>query len=544
MARILANRSIASGDVAKFLTPRIRDWLPDPSHLLDLDQAVERMAGAIRNRETIGIIGDYDVDGATSTALLCRYLRSFECPFKVIIPDRLRDGYGPNKRAIDELLKAGASLLITLDSGTTAYEALNYAKAQGLDTIVIDHHIAELAPPPVHSLINPNRQDQQTALGHLAAVGVTFVCLVGLNRVLRCDGNVPDLMGWLDLVALGTVCDVVPLQGLNRAMVSQGLKVAVANNTPGLSALTNLAGISSSMDAHKFGFALGPRINAGGRLGRSELGWKLLACDDLEEARSIAETLDDMNRKRQQLERECLKAAEQSVRSQIEADRPVLVAAGQNWHVGVVGIAAARMVDKHQRPAFVIGFDGDTGKGSARSIAGIDIGQLVIGAKNEGLLAGGGGHPMAAGIVIERQKLEAFTEFVQSAVEVVQTKVQPAISIDALISPDGINLDLIKKLDALAPFGAGNPEPLIALPSARILRPREVGTGHLSCVIGGAAGGSIKAIAFRAAQKGLDHQLSQQGGTFMLAGKLRRDDYGGTPKPSFEIEDAARSRDH
>lgn len=539
VARVLACRDMDQEGATSFLDPRIRDLLPDPSHLLDLDSAVERLARAIRARERVGIIGDYDVDGATSTALLARYLTAFDCPFDVAIPDRLKDGYGPNPGAIDRLADAGAVLLVTLDSGTTAHEALEHAVSRGLDTIVVDHHLADRVLPAALAVINPNRLDQEGPLRHLAAVGVTFVLLVGLNRLLRQHGPVPDLMRWLDLVALGTVCDVVPLHGLNRAFVRQGLKVAAAGANPGMRALGRAAGVEVVREATQFGFAFGPRINAGGRLGRSDLGWKLLVTEDDGDAEGLAAALDELNHRRQQLEHECLKAAERSVETQVEAGRSILVAAADGWHVGVVGIVAARLMERYHRPCFAIGFDGNTGVGSARSVPGIDIGRIVLEAREAGLLVKGGGHPMAAGITIERDKLPAFEQFVD---EVGGTGKPPAplpLDLEGLISPSGVNLDLVEKLGALAPFGAGNPEPLLGLREARIMRPRTVGTGHLSCLIGGPAGGAVKAIAFRAAQKDLDYHLSRDGGMVMLAGKLKREEYRGQVRPSFEIVDAA-----
>ncbi|MEZ5825217.1 MAG: DHH family phosphoesterase [Geminicoccaceae bacterium] len=303
VARVLACRDLDQDEAKAFLDPRIRELLPDPSHLLGLDAAVERLAKAIRERSPIGIIGDYDVDGATSTALLVRYLQAFGCPFEVVIPDRLADGYGPNIRAVDRLADSGVGLLVTLDSGTTAHEALEHARTRGLDTVVVDHHLAENRLPPALAVVNPNRLDQESPLGGLAAVGVTFVLLVGLNRAAS-HGDVPDLMRWLDLVALGTVCDVVPLSGLNRALVRHGLKIAASGGVAGMGALARVAGIQRVSEAMQFGFAFGPRINAGGRLGRSDLGWKLLSTDDGDDAESIAIALDELNRKRQTLERD------------------------------------------------------------------------------------------------------------------------------------------------------------------------------------------------------------------------------------------------
>ena len=541
VARVLALRGVKVDDAQSFLEPRIRDCLPDPSHLLDLDAAVERLAAAVLGGEKIGIIGDYDVDGATSTALVYRCLSTLGAEIEVVIPDRLADGYGPNPRAIDALVDAGCKLLLTLDSGTTAFTALEHARQRGLDTIVVDHHSTTGELPPAIAVVNPNRQDQESALGDLAAVGVAFVLLVGLARALRGRREVPDLMGLLDLVALGTVCDVVPLRGLNRAFVRQGLKVAMSRCNPGMRQLARTAGLDAVRDARSFGFALGPRINAGGRLGRSDLGWRLLTTEDHSEAEALAVTLDEMNKQRKSIEREVLRAATKAVSGQLERDVRVLVAAGEGWHPGVVGIVASRLADAYARPAFVIGLDEGIGKGSARSMPGIDIGRIVLEARQKGIVREGGGHPMAAGVTLEESRLEAFREFVEASVAAspAADRGSPPIELDALLAPGGVSLDLVEKLRSLAPFGAGNPEPLLCLKNARVMRPREVGQGHLSCLLGGPAGGAVKAIAFRAVAKGLDAVLAGDGGPLWLAGRARRDDFGGTPKPSFEIDDAA-----
>ncbi|MCB2053453.1 MAG: single-stranded-DNA-specific exonuclease RecJ [Geminicoccaceae bacterium] len=546
VGRILVQRQIDAASAEQFLRPRLRDCLPDPSHLLDLDAAVERIVAAVTAGDTIGIVGDYDVDGATSTALMVRYLRHFGCPTQVIIPDRLTDGYGPSLRIVERLAASGCRLVLTLDNGTTAHEPLARARELGIDVIVVDHHAPAATLPVATAIVNPNRADQTSPLRHLAAVGVVFVLAIALNRRLRARGDVPDLMRWLDLVALGTVCDVVPLTGLNRAFVHQGLKVAAAGVNPGMRALADLAGVGTLDDARPFGFAFGPRINAGGRLGHSGLGWKLLAGDDAGEAQAIAGTLDELNRRRQTLERQCLAAAQRAVEAQAEAGSPILVAIGDGWHPGVVGIVASRLVEVYGRPVLVISFDsdtgdGDAGKGSGRSVPGVDLGRLVLDARAAGLLEAGGGHPMAAGLSLTRAQLEPFRAFLteRSATSMPDGVPAAPLVVDALLAPSAMNLQLVEKLACLAPFGAGNGEPLLALKGARIMRPREVGQGHLSCLIGSPAGGAVKAIAFRAARRGLSEPLSLEGGTLMLAGRLRCDDYRGNRQPSFEIEDVA-----
>jgi single-stranded-DNA-specific exonuclease len=410
VARVLAVRGIAPAAAMRFLEPRLRDWLPDPSHLLDLDRAVDRLMAAIRAAEPIGLIGDYDVDGATSTALVRRYLEAVGARVEVRIPDRLADGYGPNVAAFASLEAAGCRLVLCLDSGTTAFAPLAAARGMGLDVVVVDHHSAEPSLPVAAAVINPNRQDQTSPLGDLAAVGVSFVLLVALNRALRAAGHFaavaePDLFADLDLVALGTVCDVVPLSGLNRAFVVQGLKVARSGGNLGLMALAARAEIEVIDNARKLGFVLGPRLNAGGRLGQSGLGAELLAAADPARAREIALRLHELNAERQALEQGTLAAAIAAVEPQARDDEPVLVAAGQGWHQGVVGIVAARLVERFARPALVIGLAGKIGKGSGRSRPGYDLGAAVIAARQAGLLEAGGGHPMAAGLTVEAGRI-------------------------------------------------------------------------------------------------------------------------------------------
>lgn len=540
VGRVLAARGVGPDAVPLFLEPRLRDWLPDPSHLLDLDRAVERLAAAIASAEPIGLIGDYDVDGATSTALLRRYLEALGTPVHVRIPDRLADGYGPNTNALRSLAEAGCRLVLCLDSGTTAWAPLAAARAMGLEVIVVDHHSAEPELPPALAIVNPNRQDQTSPLGHLAAVGVGFVLLVALNRALRDTGRpLPDLLALLDLVALGTVCDVVPLLGLNRAFVVQGLKVARGGGNPGIAALARLAGIEAIDDARKLGFMLGPRLNAGGRMGESGLGAELLACGDAARIAAIAERLDALNAERQALERDTLEAALRAAEPQARADMPILLAAGEGWHQGVVGIVAARLVERFARPAIVIGLASGIGKGSGRSLPGYDLGAAVIAARQAGILREGGGHPMAAGLTVEAERLEALHAFLAGRRgDADFTPGRAELRLDGMLKVAALNLTLTAKLEQLGPFGAGHPEPRFMVPAERIIQARIVGKGHVSCLLSPPAGPAVRAIAFRAMENGFGQNLLD-GLPLQLAGRPRRDRWQGQDRITFEIDDAA-----
>ncbi len=548
-ARVLAGRGLGLGDVEGYLEPRLKDWLPDPSHLLDLDVAAERVARAVAGAERVGLIGDYDVDGATSTALVGRYLRSLGAEVHVEIPDRLTDGYGPNAEALGRLAAAGCRLVLTLDSGTTAFEALAAGRRLGLEVVVVDHHAAEAQLPDALAVVNPNRQDQASPLKHLAAVGVAFVVLVAVGRALRAAGHFasrpePSLLDRLDLVALGTVCDVVPLTGLNRAFVHQGLKVAGRGGTVGLDALARVAGLEGVGKARDFGFVLGPRLNAGSRTGRSALAARLLLTDDPSEAAGLAERLHELNGQRQATVRLVLEAAEREAAEQARADLPVLVVAGDGWHQGVVGIVASRLVERYHRPAFVIGIDNGTGKGSARSTGGFDIGAAVIEARRRGLLLKGGGHAMAAGLTVEAGSLPAFASFVRQCHADHSGGAAPApepLELDAALSVAALGTPLAIEVERMAPFGAGNQEPRFGLADARLVEARPVGEGHVSCQLAGPAGGGrTKAIAFRVGGTPLAEALLRGVGGcgLRLAGRLRVDRYRNREQASFQIEDA------
>ena len=547
VGRVLAGRGVGPAEAAAFLSPRLKDWLPDPSHLHDLDRAAERVALAVTGGERIGVIGDYDVDGATSTALLARYLRALGVTVEILIPDRMQDGYGPNARLLDELARRGCGLVVTLDTGTTAFEPLAHAAAIGLEVIVIDHHAAEARLPPALAVVNPNRLDQTSPLRHLAAVGVTFMVLVGVTRTLRAQGAFatrpePPLLSWLDLVGLGTVCDVVPLTGLNRAFVHQGLKVARAAGLPGMAALATAAGLAAITDARQFGFALGPRINAGGRIGCSDLGARLLTTDSAAEAADLAAQLHALNGERQTVERGLIDAAQHAVDPQLARDLPVLMAAGNGWHAGVVGIVASRLVERHHRPVVVLGVADGIAKGSARSIRGFDLGAAVIAARQQGLLQQGGGHAMAAGMTLAEDGIAAFHRFLVERLAAETGAGVPApepLQLDGVLSVGATQPALALQILQMAPYGPGNAEPRFALTDARVAQSRIVGDGHVSCTLTGPAGGRVKAIAFRAGASALGRALQESRLPLHLAGRVKLDTWQGREQASFEIEDAA-----
>jgi single-stranded-DNA-specific exonuclease len=547
-ARVMAGRGVSLDQADAYLQPSLRALLPDPSRLKDMDRAVERLAQAIETREPIAILADYDVDGATSAALLHRFLSAVGAPPRIYVPDRAREGYGPNRPALERLAAEGAGVVLTLDCGTTAFEVLD--KLDGLDVIVVDHHVAEARLPNAFAVINPNRLDEAKGLGELAAVGVTFLLVVALNRALRNHGHFvkgrveePDLLRWLDLVALGTVADVVPLTGLNRAFVAQGLKVLAQGRNAGLKALADCAGIEGAWRAYHLGYVLGPRVNAGGRVGTPDLGARLLACDDSGEATAMALRLQDYNAERQRIEAQVLAAAMAEVEREGGAAGGVMLAAGKDWHIGVIGIVAGRMKEKFDRPAIVIAIDGSIGKGSARSVPGIDIGAAIIAARQAGLLVDGGGHPMAGGFTVVADKIPALRHFLSERIglEAIRVNGGPRLALDAAVAVAGASLDLAVAVDRMGPFGAGNPEPRFALPNVRISGARVVGSSHVSCFIADAnGGGRLRGIAFRALGTPLgDALLGGSGMPQHLAGELRRDSWNGEERVQFLIEDLA-----
>jgi single-stranded-DNA-specific exonuclease len=551
LARILAGRAVDVDEVATFLDPTVRALMPEPHSLTDMQIAATRLADAIMCAERIAILGDYDVDGATSAAVLGRYLMRCGLRPLIHIPDRLFEGYGPNTEAIATLFTQGATLLVTLDCGTTSHEALREARGLGLDVVVIDHHQAEEELPAALALVNPNRLDDMSGLGHLAAVGLVFMVIVALNRELRIRGfwNVqrpePDLLGLLDLVALGTVADVVPLTGLNRAFVTKGMIALRRRENPGLTALMDVAQLGGTPEPWHLGFLLGPRINAGGRIGRATLGVELLLEDNPSECARLAGELDRLNRERQAIELTTLAQAEAEALAALGAEEKgaVLVTPGEGWHPGVVGLVAARLKERFGRPAFAIALGpGGLGTGSGRSIAGVDLGRVVRQAVREGVLIKGGGHAMAAGVTLHKHGLTSFRAFVEarlaSAVEAARR--DDAILIDGAITAAGANGDMAKLIARAGPFGQGNPEPIVVLPAHTLIYAQEVGQAHMRVRLRAADGSIINGIAFRACGQPLGKALaSHRGQAVHAAGMLCLDQWNGVERVQFRLVDLA-----
>lgn len=549
LARVMAARGVLPDAAEAFLAPSLKSLMPDPSKLVDMDKAVERIADAIQAGKRLAIFGDYDVDGATSCAVLARYLRWLGLDPVIHIPDRIIEGYGPNGPALEALRAGGADMLLTVDCGSTSFEAFETARKLGLDVVVIDHHQVGEQLPDVHALVNPNRQDDLSGQGHLAAVGVSFLFLVGLNRELRRRGAFagraePDLMALLDLVALGTVCDVVPLKGLNRAYVLRGLDIMHRRKNPGLAFLSDVARVVGKATPYHLGFLLGPRINAGGRIGDAALGARLLTCEDHADARDIAERLHQLNAERQAMEAVMLEEAGAQAALTMDASDPaVLITGSQEWHPGIVGLIASRLKDAHRRPAFAIAYD-ETGKGtgSGRSIPGVDLGAAVRAAVDEGLLEKGGGHAMAAGLTIHRDRQAAINAFfdarLKAAVEVAGAARD--IKIDGALTASGARLDLLEQLEKAGPYGAGHSEPVFAFPAHRVAFADVVGNGHVRASLSSPDGTQLKAIAFKAEDKPHGKALlAKRGQSVHAAGTLSVDTWQGTPRVQLKILDVA-----
>jgi single-stranded-DNA-specific exonuclease len=551
LARILAGRNVEADAVDAFLDPTIKRAMPDPNVLTAMPEAAARIADAVTRDESIAIFGDYDVDGATSAAVLARFLRQGGVEPIIHIPDRLFEGYGPNVEAVRALGARGATLLVTVDCGTTSIEPLSEAKALDMDVVVIDHHQADEALPPATAIVNPNRRDDLSGLGYLAAVGLVFMTVVAVNRELRARGfwtdarPEPDLLAYLDDVALGTVADVVPLIGLNRAFVAKGLLVLRRREQPGLVSLMDMARLSGPPEAWHLGFLLGPRINAGGRIGRADLGVRLLMETDPIEAAKIAAELDRLNRERQAIEQETVAQAEAEAMAAlgIEEKGAVVITAAEGWHPGVVGLVAARLKEKFGRPAFAIALEpGGVGTGSGRSIVGVDIGRAVRRAVTEGLLVKGGGHAMAAGVTLRKGALAQLRAFLEAALsaDVATARRLSGLMIDGAVSAAGANLDLVAMIERAGPFGSGNPEPVIALPAHTVSYAEEVGQAHMRVRFKSADGASVNAIAFRAAgQKLSTALLNSRGRQVHAAGSFAIDRWQGEERVQFRLTDIA-----
>lgn len=543
VGRVMALRGVTLETAQDFLEPTLRALLPDPFHLRDMDKAVARLMAAIKAGEKICVFGDYDVDGATSSALLIRFCRAIGVQLAYYIPDRMTEGYGPNVVAMQKLAADGMKLLITVDCGVTAHEPLRAARDAGMDVIVLDHHAGEPQLPPAIAVVNPNRIDETSPHRHLAAVGVTFLFLVALNAKLReagfyKDKKEPDLKNDVDLVALGTVCDVVPLVGVNRAFVRQGLRVMQDSANIGIRTLLNAARAKSVADTYTAGFVLGPRVNAGGRVGKSDLGTRLLSSVDEDEAMQISAQLDALNDERRQIEADTLESALAMLPT---AKSHAAFVEGDGWHPGVIGLVASRLKDRFNLPAFATAFDGDVGKGSCRSVRGIDIGALVIAAKQEGLLINGGGHAMAAGYTVARGSYAAFKEFIAARLDkyLADTPLEPTLLLDGMLSLAGVSVELAERLQMLAPFGAGNPEPRFAVMDVKLLRADVVGEKHLRLILGSENSGTLAAIAFRAMENGLGETLLglKKGSRIHVAGYLRLNSWAMRTDVQLVVED-------
>jgi single-stranded-DNA-specific exonuclease len=544
---ILAGREVPLDHVPRFLNPSLRDDLPDPFHLLDMDKAASRIARAITSAERVAVFGDYDVDGATSTALLHHYFSMCGRHLTPYIPDRLKEGYGPTIAAFEKLINQGATLIVTVDCGTLSQEPIAYAQSRGVDVIVLDHHLSSGALPPAHAVVNPNRVDETSPHTNLAAVGVTFLTLVALNKTLRAAGyfaegrGEPNLLSLLDLVALGTVCDVMPLTGLNRAFVTQGLKMLGQRRSIGLAALADVARFDETPNVYHLGFLLGPRINAGGRVGEAGLGVELLTTADPDHAKAIAARLDQYNAERQAIETMVLEAA--LAQAELQANMPVMLLAGEGWHAGVIGIVAGRIKEKYQRPVAVVALENGAGKGSARSVPGADFGAAIHAAQAMGLIEKGGGHAMAAGFSLSQSQLSALHGFLIQRMEAAVASHNEARvkKIDGWLSCPAATLELLDEIALGGPYGLGHPGPRFALRDARIVRTDTLKDKHIRVILtDGTLGGRLTAIAFNAEGTTLGLWL-KTAKNLHLSGELKRNSWQGQDSPQFLIDDAAKT---
>ena len=549
VGRVLDARGVTLEDAQSFLNPTLKNHLPDPAHLKDMDVASQRLTRAVMDAEKVAIFGDYDVDGATSSALLKRFLDHVGGTIQVIIPDRIKDGYGPNTKALLKLREEGTAVVVTVDCGTTSFEPLEAAMDAGLDVIVVDHHEAEASLPKAVAVINPNRLDDASPHGQLAAVGVTFLLIVAVNRALRIAGwyterSEPDLMQWLDLVALGTVCDVVPLKGVNRALVTQGLKVMSKRSNLGLVALADVAGIDEPPGAYHAGFILGPRINAGGRVGKSDLGARLLSSNNKIESAEIAAALNTYNKERQEIEAKVLEEANQQIDEIEVQSASIVIVVGDGWHPGVVGIVASRLKERFDRPSLVIALNDGSGTGSGRSVSGVDLGGAIIAARQAGIINKGGGHAMAAGLSVDAERIEDLKVFLNErlASAMAGRPAVPGHSIDGALKVAGANMDLVETLAKVGPFGSGNPEPRFVITNTTIAHADPVGQdqSHLRLSLTDETGRRLNAIAFRAVETDMGQALIHHGGApFHVSGKIRINTWQGRSSAQLLVDDAA-----
>ena len=544
-SKLLSIRKINNEEIKSFLNPSIKNFLPNPYNLVDMEKSTLRTFNAINFKEKLGIFGDYDVDGATSTALLGNYFSELNLEYETYIPDRKKEGYGPSIKSFKKLIDKNVKLIFTVDCGTLSFDAINYAKENKVDVIVLDHHQSEIKLPNAFSIVNPNRIDDKSNMQYLCAAGVSFMFLVSLNRELRNKNwfnenniNEPNLINYLDLVSLGTVCDVVPLIGLNRAIVKQGLKVFKSRKNLGLKTLLDICKIDTNPSIYHLGYLIGPRINAGGRVGKCSHGANLLLDKDPKNSFKLASELDQYNRERQLLEKDLLKKILDKTKDFL--NDPVLILSGENWHEGVIGIVAARLKDKFNKPVILISLNGDTGKASARSIVGFDIGSVIIAASQEKILLKGGGHKMAGGFSIEYKNIDIFKDFVFKKFRGINEdlKAEKPILLDSIIAPSAVNLKFYSKVDLLSPFGSGNPEPKFVIEDVKTINSKIVGEKHIKSVLIGKDGSTIKSIAFNATDNVLGgYLLKNNNKLFNIAGKLSLNEWRGQSNVEFIIDD-------
>ena len=550
-AKLLVLRNIKKEDINSFLNPSIKNFLPNPKNLLDMEKSSLRTIKAIHRKEKIGIFGDYDVDGASSTALLGRYFNELKLSYEIYIPDRKTEGYGPSIKGFKELIEKNVKIIFTVDCGTLSFEAIDYAKDKNIDVIVLDHHQSEINLPKAHSVVNPNRLDEKPDLQYLCAAGVSFMFLVSTNRELRLIDwfkknsiNEPNLINYLDLVSLGTVCDVVPLVGLNRAIVKQGLKILKAKKNLGLKTLLDVCKVETNPSMYHLGYVLGPRINAGGRVGKCSHGANLLLNSNPKEVFRLATELNQYNKERQILEKDLTNKI--LIESKSKFKDPVLILYGSNWHEGVIGIVASRLKDKFNKPAIIISINGKIGKASARSIVGFDIGSAIISATHEKILLKGGGHKMAGGFSINVSNIEKFKEFIFRKFKNINVDLsqQKPLLLDSKIAPSAINLEFYDKVNILSPFGSGNPEPKFIVENLKSVNSKIVGDKHIKSVLVGAEGTSIKTIAFNATESELGAYLLKKNSTFNIAGKLSLNEWRGQKNVEFIIDDISVNKNN
>ena len=544
-SKLLSIRKIKKSEVNSFLNPSIKNLLPNPNNLIDMEKSSKRTLEAIENNLKIGIFGDYDVDGASATALLGRFFSELKFKYEIYIPDRKKEGYGPTKNAFKYLIDKGVKLIFTVDCGTLSFDAINYAKENSIDVIVLDHHQSEINLPSAYSIVNPNRFDDKSNLNYLCAAGVTFMFLISLNKELRQQNwfkdkniNEPNLIEYLDLVTLGTVCDVVPLIGLNRAIVAQGLKILKSKKNLGLKTLLNICRIEAHPNIYHVGYMLGPRINAGGRVGKSSHGANLLINKDPKDAFKIASELDQFNKERQYLEKDVLDKILKQIK--IDFSEPVIIITGTNWHEGVIGIVASRIKDKFNKPVIIITIENEIGKASARSIVGFDIGSVIIAAAQKKILIKGGGHKMAGGFSIRENNIEKFKEFIFKKFKKINpsTNEPKSLFLDSTIAPTAVNLEFYNKVHSLSPFGSGNPEPKFIIENLKTINNKIIKNKHIKSVLIGEDGSTIKTIAFNSVENEIGaYLLKKDSKLFNIAGKLSLNEWRGQSNVEFIIDD-------